>query len=112
MKKLAQLRFGTRQRFAAGGRGAILAPKAPAGTLLRRTQEAFFLHAAQHGIERAGAEPVAVSAQFLDHPVADQRFPGSMMQDVQPNKTRKPILITIFSIDFRCCHSMSNFNIE
>ena len=91
-----------------GGPIEALHVKAPIGG----AQIALLLHPAQHGIERTGAEPVAVPAQFLDHPVTDQRFFAGMMQNVQPDKAGKPGLVAIFSIVFRCCHSMSNFSIE
>src|SRR5438034_11711182 len=87
MKELAQLCVGGGERRATGCSCPILPPKAASFALFRRPQIAFFVHAAQHGIERARTKPVAVPAQFLNHPVTDQRLFGGMMQDVQPNET-------------------------
>src|SRR5512140_757827 len=85
-EKLAQLCLGCGERFATGFSCTILAPKAAALTFFGRPQIALLFHPAQHRIECAGAEPVAVPAQFLNHPMTDQRLFGSMMQDVQPNE--------------------------
>ncbi len=47
----------------------------------------------QHRVKRAGADPVAVASQLLDHPVAVQFFFGGVMQDVQADHAGQRSLV-------------------
>ena len=48
-------------------------------------------------------------AQFFDQPVGHERLLGGVMKNVEPDKTRKQILVAGHIIGFRCCHSMFYF---
>jgi hypothetical protein len=51
----------------------------------------------EHRIERAGADPIAMPTQFLDHPMAIKVASDGMMQNVQPNHACEEFLVLTFS---------------
>ena len=58
----------------------------------------------QDRIERAGAQPIAVAAELVDHPLAEDGALCRVVQDVQPNEA--VVQVAIFHRS-----SMSNIDI-
>src|SRR5689334_3671839 len=50
-------------------------------------QEALAFHAVQDGIERAGAQPIAMPAKLVDHRLAEDRAFSSVMKNVESDET-------------------------
>ena len=74
------------ERFAAGGRDAVHATLAAAIERQPRSQVSIALHAVEDGIQRAGAHPVSVPGQLVDHRLTEDRTLRRVMQDVQADK--------------------------
>src|SRR6476469_6796303 len=71
------------QGLAARRRRAVDAAVASAVQYLLRSQVAVPFHAVENRIERAGAEPVAVARELIDHCLAVDGAFGGVMEDVQ-----------------------------
>jgi hypothetical protein len=55
-------------------------------------EQSFPFQATQQRIHRAGAEPIAVPSQFLDHAEAENRLLARVVEDVQAHETGKEFL--------------------
>jgi hypothetical protein len=65
----------------------------PAIAFFPRNQIAPCLKPAEHRVERAGAYPVAMTRQFIDHPLAIQLALQGMMQNVETNEAAQQIVM-------------------
>ena len=81
------------ERLAAGRRRAVHAPVPPAVQRRAGAQVALPLHAVQDRIQRAGAQPIAVPAQLVDHRLAEDRALRGVMENVEPDQSGVEIAI-------------------
>ena len=79
-------------------RQMVLAPSTwPGVSVGLAAQPSVRLHPPQHRIQRSGADRVAVLAQLVEHPLADNGVLGGMMQDVDLPEAQQDLAMKRFS---------------
>jgi hypothetical protein len=93
VKKLAEFSFGCSKRFPSFFGGRILAPGALSLSFHFDGEIAFLLEAMQKGIDGTRTHLIAVPSQLFNHPEADQRLLGCVVENVQPDKTADKLAV-------------------
>jgi len=96
MKQLMEFPFRSFKSAPSGGRCAILAPGTAAGAFRGGAKIAPAFQAVEHRVQRARAQPVAVPAQFLHHPEANQGFFGGVVKNVEADEARQEVQLVLF----------------
>src|SRR5437762_11946578 len=76
-----------------GGRRAIYASAPSAIQHGPRPQIAVALHSMKNRVERAGAQPVPVAAELVDHRLAEDWTFRGVVKDMEPNQPRVELSI-------------------
>jgi hypothetical protein len=82
-----------RGEFGVAGCGGVVDAASPAvDEFLARGEQAVGLHAVQHGVERAGADVVAVLGQLITHPRPVDLALAGVVEDVQAHRSAPELL--------------------
>ena len=81
------LPFQADKGFAAGRSDDVVLANLPLGHLLLGSEISGLFQPVENGVNRSGADVIAVPPQFQDHFVAVNRVFGSVMKNVHPDES-------------------------
>ena len=112
-EELADFLLRGSERCSSFSRGPVEPPAGAARPPVVRPEVSRPFHSVENGVERPGAQLIAVMRQLLDNPEAVDRLLGGVVEDMQPDESRIKILfVHVLSIlDIQSHHSSGSNSI-